>query len=298
MQNQNKNQTPDQHEPVLLRAVLELLHPQAGDRYLDLTAGYGGHAGAIARAVGADDRLTLVDRDAQAVSRLGQRFERRARIFHSDYASVLSELDHEFDMILADLGVSSPQLDNTMRGFSFKAGGPLDMRMDPGSNQTAADIVNTYSERDLADLIYQYGEERQSRRIARAIVNRRPFTDTKQLADVIVRAYRGRSRIHPATRTFQALRIAVNDELGQLATALPRIESILAPGGRVAIISFHSLEDRIVKRFIRSSQALESLNKKVIQGRYEDVSNPRARSAKLRAAIKNTNGHQAKTNRR
>ncbi len=294
MQNKNQNQNQSTyHEPVLLRAVAELLKPSVSERYLDLTAGYGGHAAYFLDQTGKEGRATLIDRDEFAVKALKDKFGSPAiDIIRSDYASALLELDGEFDMILADLGMSSPQLDNSNRGFSFKSDAPLDMRMDRTQDLRADTIINSYSQNDLADLIYHFGEERQSRPIARAIVAQRPIHSTLQLAEIIARAYRGRSRIHPATRTFQALRIAVNDELGQLKSALPRIEDILAPNGRVAIISFHSLEDRIVKQYFRESESLAPLNKKVIQGKIEDVSNPRARSAKLRVAIKNTNGHR------
>ncbi|MEX0748489.1 MAG: 16S rRNA (cytosine(1402)-N(4))-methyltransferase RsmH [Candidatus Saccharimonadales bacterium] len=298
MQNKNQNHQSNFHEPVLLQAVLDLLVPRPGERYLDITAGYGGHASAIASAIGSTGEMTLVDRDPQAIAQLEQAFGSRARIIKDDYAGALAQLSGPYDVILADLGVSSPQLDNSNRGFSFKVSAPLDMRMDSTADFTAEQIVNHFTERDLADLIYQFGEERQSRPIARAIVQARPLSDTKQLAQIVARAYRGKSRIHPATRTFQALRIAVNDELGQLARALPRIESLLAPGGRIGIISFHSLEDRLVKNFIRESQTLTPVNKKVVQGKNEDVSNPRARSAKLRVAIKNTNGHTLDSPRR
>ncbi len=302
-QNQNQNQSIH-HEPVLLDAVVDILSPNSGERYLDLTAGYGGHASVIMERIGSEGDATLVDRDEYATEALSERFGSSANIIKGDYASVLSGIDGKFDMILADLGMSSPQLDNSNRGFSFRSSASLDMRMDSTQDLTADMIVNSYSEVDLADLIYHFGEERQSRPIARAIVDSRPIRDTKRLAEIIKKAYRGRSRIHPATRTFQALRIAVNDELGQLKSALPRIEDKLAPAGRVAIISFHSLEDRIVKQFFRSSALLTPINKKVLQGKIEDVSNPRARSAKLRGAIKNTNGHRStktggtKTNRR
>lgn len=209
------------------------------------------------------------------------------------------------DMILLDLGVSSPQLDTGERGFSFRSDGPLDMRMDRSTGRTAADIVNETSEGELADMIYQYGEDRKSRRIARAIVAHRPFTTTAQLADVVAGAIGHSEDIHPATRTFQALRILVNDELGQLQTALPTLVDILKPDGRIAVISFHSLEDRIVKEFFRTESrdcicppeqpictcdhvaSLKLLTTKPIPG-TNDAFNPRARSAKLRAAAKLT----------
>ena len=266
--------------------------PQAGERYIDLTAGYGGHAAAIMSRSGFDSGHILIDRDLSAISYLQEKFadNHNVKIVHSDFETALQTLDSGFDMVLADLGVSSPQLDNIDRGFSFNKEADLDMRMDQTQKVTAADFVNTLSERDLADLIYRYGEERQSRSIARNIVRRRPISTTKDLAETVASAYKGKSRIHPATRTFQALRIAVNDELGQIERSLPMIETILNPGGRMGIISFHSLEDRIVKHFIRQS-SLEPLHKSVVQEEYNQVSNPRARSAKLRVAIKNKKGH-------
>lgn len=277
------------HRPVLLERTIELLDPKPGEKYLDLTAGFAGHAAAVIELTEGGP-ATLVDRDPASVEFLRKNFESdNTEILHSDYESFCATSSSGYDLIMADLGVSSLQLDDSNRGFSFRDDGPLDMRMDNSYGQTAADIVNSMEQDALADLIYQLGEERQSRIIARAIVDNRPITSTAKLAGVISAAYRGHSRIHPATRTFQALRIAVNDELGQLERTLPRLLELLNPGGRLAIISFHSLEDRKVKWFIRESEYLEPLNKKVIQGKTEDVSNPRARSAKLRAAAKKVN---------
>lgn len=251
---------------------------------MDVTVGYGGHAQAILERTGPGDHI-LIDRDPQAVAHIQQQLGGQVRsVVQGDFARELAKLSEEFDMVLADLGVSSPQLDNPDRGFSFDSS-QLDMRMDPSQQLTAAEVVNTLPERELADILYRYGEERQSRRIAAAIVARRPLYTARDLAATVAAAYRGQSRIHPATRTFQALRIFVNDELGQLERSLPMIETVLAPGGRVGIISFHSLEDRLVKQFIRSS-SLEPMHKSVIQGRIHDVSNRRARSAKLRVARK------------
>lgn len=291
MPKHTQKSTPDQpHQPVLVEEVIDLLDPQPGERYMDLTAGYGGHARAILDRTGDKGPHMLVDRDAEAVEYLRSHFTAEGvSILHSDYETAVRRADGEYDLVLVDLGVSSPQLDNANRGFSFSADAPLDMRMDQTSGITAAELLNTLSERDIADTIWRYGEERQSRRIARAITGNRPIERTRQLADIVARAYKGKSRIHPAVRTFQALRIAVNDELGQLERSLPYIESVLRPGGRMAVISFHSLEDRIVKQFIGRS-GLEPRNKNVVKGRMSDVSNPRARSAKLRAAMKNTNG--------
>lgn len=280
----------DIHRPVLLEQVLQLLEPKPGQKYLDLTAGFGSHAAAVIERIQSAPAV-LVDRDPDAIKYLERKFSSSSgvEIVHSDYASYVSNTNDKFDLILADLGVSSLQLDSSERGFSFKNDGPLDMRMDKNAKLTAAEIVNHTEQEALADLIYKYGQERQSRIIARAIVDNRPFTTTRQLADTIASAYRGRSRIHPATRTFQALRIAVNDELGQLERTLPRLLELLNTDGRLAIISFHSLEDRLVKWFIRESDSLDPLNKKPIQGKFDDVSNPRARSAKLRAAVKKVN---------
>ncbi len=283
---------PD-HQPVQLDTVMQLLAPRSGETYLDLTAGSGGHAAAIAKRIGPRGRLLLVDRDQAATKQLKQRFK-RATIIHADFDTVTSQLvgsGTDYDMILMDLGVSSRQLEIAERGFSFKQPGPLDMRMDQRQSLNAAAIVNRFSARDLADLIYRYGEDRFAGRIAKALVEQRPLSDTTQLAEVVAgvipSAVRRKSKIHPATRTFQALRVAVNDELGQLSRTLPRLAGLLRPGGRVAVISFHSLEDRLVKRYFRETSELEVLTKRPIMGKLTDVYNPRARSSRLRAAIKN-----------
>lgn len=284
------NQAP--HQPVLGEAVLDMLTPRPGERYLDLTAGYGGHARTILERTGYQPDHVLVDRDEEAVSYLTRQFAAEdVQITHSDYETALAGFHSEdvFDLICLDLGVSSPQLDSAERGFSFSADGPLDMRMDQTKGITAAELLDRLSESDIADILARYGEERQSGRIARAIARARPIERTTQLSEIVADAYKGKPRLHPATRTFQALRIAVNDEIGQLERSLPMIESVLSSGGRLAVISFHSLEDRTVKQFITGS-SLEPLHSEVIQGKISDVSNPRARSAKLRAAIKNTNG--------
>lgn len=298
------------HIPVLRDQVMSLLQPQPGETYIDGTAGYGGHASMVLEQMGLTGNAILVDRDADALAALQQRFgtDKRVRLRRGSYANAAIQLQEEgitADMILLDLGVSSPQLDIAGRGFSFRDGGPLDMRMDQSQPETAESIVNGYREDDLANLIYQYSEERKSRRIAKAIVEHRPITTTAQLADVIAAAIGRHEDIHPGTRTFQALRIAVNDELGQLKQALPIFTSILGPQGRIAVISFHSLEDRIVKEFFRTESrdcicppeqpvctcdhvaTLRILTKKPISG-AEDAFNPRARSAKLRAAEKLT----------
>ncbi len=297
--------TPQQlHIPVLLDDVLEYLAPKANESYLDLTAGYGGHAQAVLARVDSDKLATLIDRDEFAIEHLKQDFP-NAQIIHSDFESAVKNLlveEKAFDMILLDLGVSSVQLDFAERGFSFTHAGPLDMRMDQAQTLTAAEIVNHYPEKSLIKIFEGYGEisPRESAKIARDIVLRRKrnkFATTDDLAEV-VRIAVGKAdhgkfhKIHPATKAFQALRIATNDELGQLERTLPSLPKLLRPGGRVVIISFHSLEDRIVKNFLRDNDfatdfenELHILTKHPISG-AEDDNNPRARSAKLRAAAK------------
>jgi 16S rRNA (cytosine1402-N4)-methyltransferase len=292
---QNKHQNK-QHEPVLLAEVLQYLDPQSGELYLDLTAGYGGHAAAVLERIGSLTQAVLVDRDNDAIAALQTRFGRRVETRQSDFMTVSRELAAEgrrFDLILADLGTSSPHLNEPDRGFSISRPGPLDMRMDRSQALTAADIVNGYGEAELAEVISRYGEDPKARRIARAIVARRPVASTDQLAAIVAAQWPGRARVHPATRTFQALRIAVNDELGQLAGSLPLWIELLAPGGRLAVISFHSLEDRLVKQTMRDhggnryDAELRLLTKRPVRpGSSETVHNPRARSAKLRAAVK------------
>jgi len=292
------HQNISQHQPVLVQEVLHCLQPQAGESYLDLTAGYGGHADHVLEATKAPRAATLVDRDAAAIEVLESRFK-RARIIHQDFLAacrMLADERQRFDMILADLGVSSPHLDNSSRGFAISPSGPLDMRMDQTQANSADQLVNQASTEELAGLIKAYGEDPKARSIATQIVHNRPITDTGQLAAIVARAYgpwAKRSRIHPATRTFQALRIAVNDELAQLEHSLPLMEQLLAPGGRLAIISFHSLEDRIVKQYFadnagdRYDAELRLLSKKPLTASHNEiVINPRARSAKLRAARK------------
>lgn len=292
--------TPNQnkHQSVLLDKVVELLAPQTEESYLDMTAGYGGHAGAVLEHIGEKGRATLIDRDEQAIETLRSRFwdDPRVRLVKADFlsaADVLSDERQGYDMVLLDLGMSSPQVDQPERGFSFRYNGPLDMRMDRSQTVSAETIINTYPERQLADLIYRYGEEPQAKRIASAIVEGRPLKTTGELADLVDRTVQRRNgKIHPATRTFQALRIAVNNELEQIEQVLPLVLNLLKPGGRLAVISFHSLEDRIVKRFLRANggdrydSLLEILTKKPITSSDQDVINPRARSAKLRAAVK------------
>lgn len=290
------------HQPVLKEAVLELLNPKPDDQFLDLTAGYGGHAEAVISAIKGQDHAVLVDRDKQAYQHLINAFP-KSRVLHVDFVSALEQLFAEgkkFDLILMDLGVSSLQLDQADRGFSFRFDAPLDMRMDTRQELTANNIVNHFEKNELADLIYKYGEETQSRKIAETIVSNRPIESTTQLSELISKNVRWHGKIHPATRTFQAIRMVVNDELGQLEQALALIPDVLNEGGRLAIISFHSLEDRIVKQFMhdRSRSGYEStfteLTKRPIDG-TQDVHNPRARSAKLRAAVKKTNTKPKKT---
>jgi 16S rRNA (cytosine1402-N4)-methyltransferase len=290
--------TPQQlHQPVLLERTLDLLAPKKGESYLDLTAGYGGHARLVIDAIGDAHLVTLVDRDDFAIRNLKALQEAGARVLKSDYAAAAKNLvgaGESFDMILIDLGVSSPQLDIAERGFSFMQDGPLDMRMDQQGDVTAADICNKASEDELVRFIRDYGEEPKAHKIARAIMHNRPLRTTLQLADVILNdVFHGhRGKTHPATRTFQGLRIAVNQELQQLDETLKLIPDLLKPGGRVAIISFHSLEDRMVKRFFKEEHEagyearLTILTKQPISGATEDVHNPRSRSAKLRGAVK------------
>lgn len=302
---QPSHQSSDRlHVPVLLEAVLQYLSPRAGESYLDVTAGYGGHADAILEHTQQPGSAVLVDRDSHAIAELQKVFHASPEaegvpdIRQSDFLTASRELlaaGHRFDMILADLGVSSPHLDEADRGFAIVADGPLDMRMDQTQALTAADIVNSYSEDDIADILKRYGEEPKARHIARLIIQSRPITTTNQLAAVAAKAWPGRSRVHPATRTFQALRIAVNDELRQVQDALPVWMSLLAPGGRLAVISFHSLEDRLVKQAFAESAGdwydsqLRLLTKRPVTAEQTElVTNPRARSAKLRAVSKQT----------
>ena len=286
------------HIPVLLDAVLDVLNPQTGESYLDLTAGYGGHARAIISKIGSAASTTLVDRDDYAISHLEEFAKEGARLMHSDFVTAAKQLIDEgrrFDNILIDLGVSSPQLDQGERGFSFTNNGPLDMRMDRQQTLTAEQLVNTAKASVLTQIIRRYGEESpaNSKRIAEAIVKNRPLSNTEELAALIKQTIRGKQgKTHPATRTFQALRIAVNEELKQVEQILPLLPLLLTGGGRVGIISFHSLEDRLVKQyFVEQREAgyeaeLRVLTKKPIDGAISDVHNPRSRSAKLRVAVK------------
>ena len=304
------------HVPVLGQEVLAYLAPRPGGCYIDGTAGGGGHSWALLEASSDHGnpangaRLLSLDADPNAVARVRQRlqpFGARSTVVHSNFrhlAAVARQAGFDpVDGIVLDLGLSSDQLELEQRGFAFMAGGPLDMRFDPTRGATAADLVNNLPESELADLIYGYGEERLSRRIARAIVQARPVDSASQLAQVIERAVGRRGKLHPATRTFQALRIAVNDELAALADVLPQAVELLRPGGRLAVISFHSLEDRIVKQFMQREArdclcppeilicqcghraSLRLVTRKPVQPAAEEIArNPRSRSAKLRVA--------------
>lgn len=286
------------HVPVLLDATLETLMPQKGENYLDLTAGYGGHARRFLGQAENYDNSVLVDRDSFAIAELSEFTEAGAQLLHTDFVSAARQLVEEgrqFDIVLVDLGVSSPQLDKSERGFSFTHDGPLDMRMDRRQETSAETLVNRASKDELIRIIRTYGEVPLgfARRIAEAVVAERPLRTTKQLADLIMQVHVGKwQKTHPATRTFQALRIAVNQELRQVEELLPLIPRLLSSGGRVGIISFHSLEDRLVKQYFNEQKnagyeaELQLLTKKPLSGDIYDVHNPRSRSAKLRAAVK------------
>ncbi len=290
---------PPNHVPVLLKEAIDFLNVRRGGTYIDATVGLGGHSYEIARRLGAPGHLIGLDKDPAALGiaqakLTGEDFP-KVTLLQCSFAGVGERFGRNFaDGLLADIGVSSLQLDDAARGFSFQADGPLDMRMDPHSERTAEQVVNHLDERELADVIYEFGEERRSRRIARAIVRSRPIRSTAHLADVISAAARPMNseqrRIHPATRTFQALRIFVNRELDDLRALLGAAPRVLKAGGRVVIISFHSLEDRIVKDAFRegAKQGYFSLltKKPVTATEEESDRNPRARSAKLRAAEK------------
>jgi len=288
------------HVPVLLDEIIQWLRPSEGAILVDGTLGGGGHARALARLVGPKGLIVALDRDGQAIERAERELaDEPIRPIGANYCNlpeVLQALEIEsVDGIVLDLGLSSDQLADPSRGFSFSLGGPLDLRFDTTRGEPAARLVNRLSAEHLADIIYEYGEERFSRRIARAIIERRreqPIETAEELAELVRRCVpafggrsRGRSRIDPATRTFQALRIAVNEELRSLEIALKRLPDCLKPDGRIAIISFHSLEDRRVKNAFRDDERLESLTKKpIVPGPEEEARNPRSRSAKLRVA--------------
>ncbi len=298
-----KGMNKPQHVPVLLDEALEYLNVRSGGVYVDATLGLAGHSAAIAKRLGGKGRLICFDRDPQAMEAARVRLEEVKAELGAEMPEVVyvakafseaaSELEPgSVDGLLADFGVSSLQLDEAHRGFSFRSEGPLDMRMDTRSGETAGQVVNQEDENELADLIYEFGEERRSRRIARAIVRARPISTTAELARIIsaeAPSMKG-EKIHPATRTFQALRIRVNNELGEIESLLKSAPSLLKPGGRLVLISFHSLEDRLVKDAFREAgrnKVFEVLTKKpVAAGRQEEMRNPRSRSAKLRAAQK------------
>ncbi|WP_369408183.1 16S rRNA (cytosine(1402)-N(4))-methyltransferase RsmH [Leptolyngbya ohadii] len=277
------------HIPVLAQEVIDGLEVRSHGQYLDVTVGGGGHSLLILQAA-ERVQLTAIDQDEQAIEAARNRlanYRDQVTLRHTNFAEY-NPGEQKFDGILADLGVSSPQFDTPDRGFSFRHEAPLDMRMDQTQTETAATVINTWDEAELARIFYTYGEERLSRKIARRIVEKRPFQTTTQLAEVISYsvppAYRY-GRIHPATRVFQALRIAVNHELEVLETLLQKAPQWLKPGGRLAIISFHSLEDRMVKHSFKDSDLLKVITKKpIVASESEIEQNPRSRSAKLRVA--------------
>lgn len=303
-------ETFGQHVPVLYDEVLAGIQPRPGGRYIDATLGAGGHAVGILRASAPNGHLLGLDADPEATAfalQILQPFADRVTVRTANFRhlkKVASALGFEqVDGLVMDLGLSSRQLTEAQRGFSFSQDGPLDMRFDRGQAHSAAELVNHLSEAELADLIWRYGEERHARRIARAIVAARPVTSTGQLADLVARTVGHYERIHPATRTFQALRIAVNDELEALSEALWQARDLLRPRGRLAVIAFHSLEDRVVKRFYHQETTdclcppetpvcvcdhhatLKVLTKKPIRPKEEEIArNPRSRSARLRIA--------------
>jgi 16S rRNA (cytosine1402-N4)-methyltransferase len=286
------------HTPVLIDEVLQFLEPRPGGLFIDATLGAGGHSRAILQRTAPGGRLLAIDQDELALAQAKEdlaSFGSRVVFAHSNFREIASvAAGHGFfqcDGVLADIGISSMMVDDPSRGFSFMREGPLDMRMDRTQSLTAAEVVNTYSEKEIADIIYSYGEERRSRPIARSIVRSRPLQSTTDLVRSIERVTGGPryGHIHPATRTFQGLRIHVNDELKSLETFLDKSMSLVRSGGRVVVITFHSLEDRIVKQKFRSPAVPgRALTKKVVTAAEEEVrGNPRARSAKLRAWEKN-----------
>jgi 16S rRNA (cytosine1402-N4)-methyltransferase len=309
--------TESDHVPVLAEEIVSLLDPRPGDTVVDGTFGAGGHASLLAARLRGDGKLIAIDRDP-TVAPFFERFRRgtgvKARLLHGEFSATLEQLAANgvrADVVLLDLGVSSMQLDRPERGFSYAVDAPLDMRMDPSADYSARELVNEADERDLADIFKRYGEERYARQIARAIVRRRkqrPFERTGDLVEVVKDAMPAPARFgegHPAKRVFQALRIAVNDELANLERGLAAALSVLRPGGRLAVISFHSLEDRIVKRFLRERERgctcppdfpvcvcghepeLRALQRRPIRpGHTEIAANPRSASARLRAAVK------------
>ncbi len=301
-----------QHRPVLYHEIILALQPKDGGRYIDGTVGAGGHARGILEASAPGGRLLGLDVDPQALALARETlapYGERVCLAQASYTSMTAQLNaldwQEVDGILLDLGLSSMQLDTPARGFSIQHDAPLDMRFDPRSDLTAADLVNTLSLEELTEILYRYGEEPAARRIAQAIVRARPLRTTRELASVIEVILPRRGRIHPATQTFQALRIAVNAELEQVETVLPQAVASLRSGGRLAVISFHSLEDRLVKAYFRRESqdclcpprqpvctcghraTLKEVNRKPITPGADEISaNPRARSAKLRIVEK------------
>jgi 16S rRNA (cytosine1402-N4)-methyltransferase len=309
-------QRATEHIPVLYDEVLDGLRIQPAGHYIDATVGAGGHATGILRASAPDGQVLALDADPEAVSYARQvlsPFGRRATLRPANFRhlrTVAKACGFEpVEGILLDLGLSSRQLAEAERGFSFSQDGPLDMRLDRSKGQTAADLVNRASEAELADILWQYGEERHARRIARALVAARPLTTTRQLADLVARTVGRRGRIDPATRTFQALRIAVNDELAALEQALGQARDLLQPRGRLAVIAFHSLEDRLVKRFYQRESkdcicppempicvcqhkaTIRIITRKPVRPSAEEIAqNPRSRSARLRIAERLASG--------
>jgi 16S rRNA (cytosine1402-N4)-methyltransferase len=300
------------HHPVLYHEIIHALQPVTSGRYIDGTVGAGGHARGILEACAPEGQLLGLDVDAQALALARETlapYGGRVTLVQASYADLLEAMHaagwQAVDGICLDLGVSSMQLDQAERGFSFQHEAPLDMRFNPATGMTAAELVNRTPEAELAELLYRFGEEPRAKKIARLIVEARPIVTTTQLAAIVMRAYRQRMRNHPATRTFQALRIAVNDELTTLENALPRAVEALHSGGRLAVVAFHSLEDRIVKTFIRTQSkdevnppfepiyaserkaVVKEVNRKPIgPGEPEIRRNPRARSARLRVIEK------------
>ncbi len=306
------NMVPEPHSPVLLKTIITAIQPKPTGRYIDGTLGAGGHSFEILQTSAPDGELIGFDLDPQALTLARNRlatFGKRVHIVQASYVEMRTEAEKigwkAVDGILLDFGVSSMQIDTAERGFSFLKDGPLDMRFTPDAAQSAADLVNTLPEDELADIIFRYGEERLSRKIARVIVNNRPIYTTGELANLILKNIGKKERIHPATRTFQALRIEVNHELESIEAVIPTAVELLKPGGRLAVISFHSLEDRIVKEYFRRESVdcicpprqpictcghkaiIKEINRKPIVASDDEMQiNSRARSAKLRIAEK------------
>ena len=301
------------HLPVLYQQVLETLQPKNAGRYIDATAGAGGHSRGILEISAPDGELLALDVDPLAIQIAGKNlaeFGKRVHLVQASYTSIREQAKslgwEDVDGILIDLGISSMQIDLPEKGFSFKFDSPLDMRFNPLQELTAEKLINTLAEEELADVLWKYGEEKQSRRIARAICQARPLKTTKELAEVITRVvHQKKSNIHPATKSFQAIRITVNDELGSLENFLPQALELLKPGGRLAVISFHSLEDRLTKHFFQKESrdclcppeqpicncghkaSIKLISRKAISAEEEELKvNPRARSARLRVVEK------------